>query len=85
MKALITMNELSDINEFCKRAINVPVGVTVSRGKYVVDGSSVLGVISINPVEPITVEWDAETDEALTFTQFILALNKKVLDRSKTG
>lgn len=74
MKAILTMNNLSDINEFCKRAVNVPGGVTVTRGKYVVDGSSVLGVISINPVEPIMVTWDDETDEALSFTQFVSAL-----------
>ena len=77
MKVLITMNELSDINEFCKRAVNVPGGVTVTRGKYVVDGSSVLGVISINPVEPVTVDWDDTTDEALSFTQFVSALSKR--------
>jgi len=76
MKEVITLNNLSDINEFCKRALNVPGGVIVSRGKFVVDGSSYMGVLSINPVEPVTVSWD-QSDDSLPFDQFVSALCKK--------
>lgn len=73
MKEVITMNNLTDIAEFVHRAMNVEGGVTVSRGKFVVDGSSYLGVISINPVEPVTVSWE-NSEANLAFTQFISAL-----------
>lgn len=73
MKKVITMNYLTDIAEFCKRAMNVEGGVTVSRGKFVVDGASQLGVISINPVEPVTITWE-DSEPNLPFTQFVSAL-----------
>ena len=73
MKEVITMNYLTDIAEFCRRAMDVEGGVTVSRGKFVVDGASQLGVISINPVEPVTVTWE-DSEANLAFTQFVSAL-----------
>lgn len=71
MKATLTMNNLTDIAEFCRLAVNVEGGVTVSRGKFVVDGSSYLGVLSINPVEPVTVTWD-DSEANLAFTNYVL-------------
>ena len=72
MKSTIKLNQLTDINEFCRRAQGVLGGVIAERGRYKDDGASYLGVISINPTLPFDIVWD-EKNDTLAFTEFTRA------------
>lgn len=69
-KVYITMDKLTDIEHFCNLAGKIEGGVTVTKGRFVSDGASILGVIAINPPTGITVEYDA-TDATFEFDTFV--------------
>ena len=71
---LIYLDRISDIELFVENAHKVCGDVVVRRGKYVVDGKSIIGIISINPSEGITVEYPAEETD---FGVFLDTLVKK--------
>lgn len=70
----ITLNWLNDIKRFVRLAENIEGGVTLKRGKFVVDGTSLLGIISLNPTEPCIVEYDKNEDTA-EFDEFLISFS----------
>ena len=64
----IKMNGITDVTVFVKMASQVDGDVTLYRGKYVVDGTSLLGVFSVDPSEGVTVEYP---ENAKAFEEFI--------------
>ena len=71
---LIYLNRITDIELFTQEAHKVSGDVIVRRGKFAVDGKSLMGVISINPSEGVTVEYpEEETD----FDNFLNTLGRK--------
>lgn len=64
---VISIDKISDIMEFNAQAHKVEGDVVVRRGIYVVDAKSLLGVISLNPAEGITVEFPEEATDFATY------------------
>ena len=65
---VISMDKISDIMEFNAQAHKVEGDVIVRRGIYVADAKSMLGIISLNPAEGITVEFP---EEAVDFAAYL--------------
>lgn len=60
---VIYIDKISDIMEFNAQAHKVEGDVIVRRGIYVADAKSMLGIISLNPAEGITVEFPEEATD----------------------
>jgi len=64
----IKMSGINDVTEFVKRATAVDGDIVVKRGKYCVDGKSLLGLFSLDLDEGVTVEYPTDAD---AFEQYI--------------
>lgn len=71
---VIYLDKISDITQFAIEAQKIEGDVIARRGKFVVDAKSILGVISINPAEGMTVEYP-EGEE--NFTHFLDEFGQK--------
>lgn len=67
-KMIISINSINDIYEFIKQAQAVAGDVTVYRGKYTCDARSIMGVLSIDMSQNVTVEYPAS---AIEFKEYI--------------
>jgi phosphotransferase system HPr-like phosphotransfer protein len=67
-KMIISIHGINDVYKFIKYAIDAPGDVTVSRGTYNCDARSVMGVLSIDMSQNVTVEYP---DSATEFEKFI--------------
>lgn len=65
---LIALNSINDIKEFVNQAILVDGDILCIRGHYVVDASSLLGILSINVSDGFTVRYP---DDAEQFDSYI--------------
>ena len=71
----VKITSLEDVKEFVKRAVEIDGEVTVisisEKGtKYVVDGKSILGLLSLDLTHPVKVTCEKETDlRRLNLTQ----------------
>ena len=57
-KVFIKMRGISEVNNFVKEARAVEGDVIVSRGRYCIDGKSILGMFSIDTSQGCYVEYD---------------------------
>lgn len=64
----IKINNLKDLNLFVQKSNQVNGDVSVYRGKFCVDGKSLMGIISLNTAEGCRVEYP---DDAIAFDEFI--------------
>ncbi|MBO7535559.1 MAG: HPr family phosphocarrier protein [Bacilli bacterium] len=64
----IKINGISDLTQFVQKATLVDGDVFVEKGKFTVDGKSLLGMFSIDPTSGINVNYP---DDAITFEEFI--------------
>lgn len=64
----IKMNNVTDVMNFVKEASKIEGDVTVLKGRYIIDGKSVMGVMSIDMSTGMTVEYPAD---AVDFENFI--------------
>ena len=55
---VIKIEKIADLSAFVKCAEGASSDVICTRGRFVTDGRSLLGVFALNPVEPFTVEYD---------------------------
>lgn len=70
MKELtISIKGLHDVYTFISKAQAVDGDITVTRGRYAVDGKSVLGIFSLDMSQDVTVSYP---ETALEFEDFIL-------------
>ena len=67
-KIFIKITEIDKVNEFVQHARSVQGDILVSRGKFCVDGKSILGMYSLNLNQGCTVEYP---DDAKEFDEFI--------------
>lgn len=67
-KVFIKIVEMDDVNKFAQHARSVQGDVLVSRGKFCVDGKSILGMYSLNLSQGCTVEYP---ENATEFDEFI--------------
>ena len=69
MKTLfIKVSAISDVTNFCQAAARVDGDVTVRKGKYVIDGKSLMALFSLDMSTGVTVEYPEDAD---TFEEFI--------------
>lgn len=64
---VISIKGLNDVYTFVSRAQSVDGDVTVTRGRYTIDGKSVMGVFSIDMSQSVTVTYPATAEEFKTF------------------
>lgn len=64
----IKITNLDDLNAFVTMATTIPGSVAVSRGKFCVDGKSILGMMFINTSEGCKVEYPEST---VVFEEFL--------------
>lgn len=69
MKSMfVKINGFKDISDVIKQATLVDGDVTYKKGKYVVDGKSTLGVMSLDLSTGVTIEYP---EDAEVFENFI--------------
>lgn len=69
MKTLfIKMSAISDVTKLCQAATGVDGDVTVRKGKYVIDGKSLMGLFSLDMSTGVTIEYP---EDAATFEEFV--------------
>lgn len=64
----IKMNSVTDVMNFVKEASKIEGDVTVLKGRYIIDGKSIMGVMSIDMSTGMTVEYPTD---AVDFENFI--------------
>lgn len=67
-KMVIAIHGINDLNQFIHHARTVDGDIVVSRGKFAVDGKSIMGVFSIDVSQGCTVEYPTD---ATDFENFI--------------
>ena len=65
---VVYLDKISDIEFFVSQAQKIEGDVIARRGKFVVDAKSLMGVISINPAEGMTVEYP---EGEIEFTEYL--------------
>lgn len=59
----IKLNTISDVNNFSKVCSEYYEGnIDVKQGRQIVNGKSILGIFSLNLLEPVKVVIDSEND-----------------------
>lgn len=64
----VTIHGINDLNNFIQKARTVDGDVLVTRGKFVVDGKSIMGLFSIDISQGCTVTYP---ENATEFEEFI--------------
>jgi phosphotransferase system HPr-like phosphotransfer protein len=60
-----TISSFEKAKEFVITANQCEYDVNVSQGRYIVDGKSIVGVLSLNLLNPVQVQCVNRTEEAL--------------------
>ena len=68
-KLYVKIPGINDVNKFVSHARMVQGDILVSRGKFCVDGKSVLGMFSLDVSDGCTVEYPDEAEEFERFLQ----------------
>lgn len=69
MKTLfIKVSAIADVSKLCNMASAVAGDVTIRKGKYVIDGKSLMGLFSLDMSTGVTVEYP---EGATAFEEFI--------------
>ena len=63
----IVLNTVDNVKKFVLECEKYEGDIDVRQGRYVVDGKSMLGLYSLNLIEPVTVTMDGTDDEKMKF------------------
>lgn len=66
---IIKITSVTDITNFVREAQKVYGDITVKKGRYVVDGKSLMGMFSLDGSTGLTVEYP---ETAYSFEEFIM-------------
>ncbi len=72
-EVFLKMHGINDVNEFVQRARLVDGDVSVTRGKWCIDGKSIMGMFSIDVSQGCTVEYPEDAKEFEVFLQKFLS------------
>lgn len=61
----INLCKIEDLKEFCRSISSIDGDVNVKRGNYIVDGKSLLGIMSLDLSQPIDVDLYSEDPETI--------------------
>lgn len=68
-KKTIKLSSIDNVKRFVEVSCKVFGDVTISNKKYIVDGKSIMGIFSLNLMEPLTVEYPE--DACKEFKEFV--------------
>lgn len=61
---LIKLNTIEDVNNFSSLCSQYDDDIDVKQGRQVIDGKSILGIFSLNLLEPLKVIIDSDNDNS---------------------
>lgn len=61
---IIKLNTIEDVNYFVSICSHYEVDIDVRQDHHIVDGKSILGIFSLNLLEPVKVIIDSEDDNS---------------------
>lgn len=67
-KYYIDLNKFENVKKFCQVASQKQCAITLKRGKYVVDGKSIIGIFSLDLSFPV--ELEVEDGDYSAFDKF---------------
>ena len=76
-KMYIAIRDIHDITTFVKEASAINGDVICKRGKYVIDGKSIMGIFSIDTSEGMIVEYP---EDAVDFEKYISQFKKNKVE-----
>lgn len=65
MKKKVNLSSVALVKQFVQASCNAPFEVEVTSDRYVVDGKSIMGVLSLNLSNPVTVGFESDDDAAV--------------------
>lgn len=68
IQTMIVIKGVSDVYDFVREASKVNGDVIISKGKFVVDGKSFLGIFSLDISKPVILSYP---EDAVEFAKFI--------------
>ncbi len=68
-KRVISITGINDLYAFVREASRVVGDVIVSRGKFSIDGKSIMGLMSIDTSVGVTVEYPADATDFASFIE----------------
>ena len=72
IKKTIKFNTIEDVKYFCNTASHCDFNMDLVRGRYVVDGKSLMGILSLSLDKQVNLEIHVDTeDECKNFLQKI--------------
>ena len=66
-RAKVKLSLVEDVMKFAKLSQKLGLDVLLKHNSYVVDGTSLLGIMSLNLSEPVTVDVIGTEDECVSF------------------
>lgn len=69
----INLNEITSINEFCKKASREEFPIDVVSGRYVVNAKSIMALFGLDLSKPVTCTVHADDDTAARFLEAVKA------------
>lgn len=76
-KMLIKINDISDVSAFVNQATKIEKDVTIYKGRYVINGKSLLGMFSLDLTTGVFVEFPEDEKD---FEIFLESLQEKNAD-----
>lgn len=64
----IAMNGITDVSKFVNLATQVDGDITCTKGRYAIDGKSIMGMFSVDVSDGIVVEYP---ESAVAFEEYI--------------
>lgn len=65
MKKKVNLNSVAIVKQFVQASCNAPFEVEVTSDRYIVDGKSIMGVLSLNLSNPVTIGFESDDDVAV--------------------
>jgi phosphotransferase system HPr-like phosphotransfer protein len=78
IKKYIKINTISDIKAYLEHAKQVSGDITIRKGKYVVDGKSIMGIFSFDGSTGFTIEYPDTAEEFDNFISNFECVENKV-------
>lgn len=61
----IRINTIAQVKNLCEAAMDVQGNIYASQGRLVVDATSIMGLFSLNLLDPIILDFEVENDDDL--------------------
>ena len=76
-KMYVAINTINKVTEFVQKASQVDGDIVCKKGKYVINGKSIMGIFSIDTSEGMIVEYP---EDAVDFEKYISQFKKNKIE-----